>query len=146
MARGYKTDMGVVVVKNMLGNDSDDVLYMGYLIDEDGNAIEHSHKQIERHPKGNERQMRRLREYVVECVLSCYRVYLHQHGQCKKKRRVMFSSIITVETYVKDPKVSRVEKIRGWIEFGIQMRQQGLCSPDTAEDLLEDAIMCKMPR
>ncbi len=146
MTRGYETDMGLVVVENMLESDSDEVQYVGYLVDKDGNVVEHSHRQLQPRPKRNEHQMRLLRRYVVERVLTCYRLHLHQQGQCNKRRRVMFSNFVKVKKYIKDPKVSREEKVRGWIEFGNQMRQQGLCSPDTTKDLLEDALTCRMPR
>lgn len=148
MARAYNTSIGTVIVENMLDDAHNEVLYSGYLLDANGDAIEHSQRTISRHVKGSEDELRTLRRYCVKCVVSCYKLFLEQQeaSACKKRRRVTFNDVIDIKHYVKDTKVSRADKLREWIEFGEDLKKRGLCSPDTPEDLLNDALMCKMRR
>ena len=148
MTRAYNTHFGTVIVENMLGDDDREVLYLGYLLDKHGQAIEHSQRQLQRYDKGTKHEMSMLRRYCVKCVVSCYKVYLAQQGNppSNKKRKIVSfkSDLVQVKLYARDVKVSREEKVRQWNEFGEAMRNSGLCSPDTKEDLMMDALMCKL--
>jgi hypothetical protein len=144
MARGYVTEMGTVVVENLLCDEKNEVLYVGYVLNDEGKAIEHSRHQLQVLPKGTEHQMRQLRRFVVDCVISCYRMYLYQQEGSKKRRKVAFSNFARVKKYAKDPKVSRQQKIKEWNEFGDYMRSNGLCTTDSPQDMLDDAKTCVM--
>lgn len=140
MARAYQTSLGTVVVENWLGKDDDEVLYVGYLLDNNGEEKEHSRRQLPRHDRGSEEEMRELRRYCVKCVISCYKIYLAQKKTGNKRRKVSFNDTVQVKLYVKDHKISKADKIREWDEFGKSVRQSGLCSADTQEDLMLDAM------
>lgn len=147
MARAYNTSLGTVIVENLLDDNHQEVVYLGYLLDRHGEAIEHSHRQLQRHEKGTKAEMRELRRYCVKCVVSCYKCYLAQQPRNKKNKRVSFKSdLVQVRLFARDTKVSREEKVRQWDEFGVAMRNSGLCSPDTKEDLMYDALTCRMCR
>ena len=146
MARAYNTIFGTVVVENMLSDSCDEVVYIGYLLDVNGKPNEYSYRQMPRHDKGSESDMRRLRKDCVSCVVSCYKIYLAQQDECRKcPRRVSFKrDLVEVKYYNREEKTSRQDKIREWDEFGKVARCLGLCQPDTQEDLFWDALIDKV--
>ena len=146
MARAYKTSLGTVVVENLLGENSNEVMYLGCLLDTNGQIIQNSYHQLPRQQRGNQDEMKQLRNLCVKCVVSCYKIYLAQQSVCMKRKRVSFAEVVEIKTFLKDKKVSKKEKLRQWDDFGDTMRTLGLCSYDTPQDLLKDAMSCKMRR